>query len=264
MSRLATFVPRTLLLVAVAAVAACGARSSLPVPPPPDAGLGGAGGGGGAAMSSSSAASTGGGCQQFPALPMLVGTVRDFSTSHPDFEKFNGDDRGMLETTLGDDGEPVYAHPDGTTPTTTGKADFDEWYHDTPAVNVSAPLSFPLVPIPGGLGLDSDLFFPIDNQLLGNEGDPHNFHFTYEAHIHFRYTGGEVFRFSGDDDLWAFIDRRLVIDLGGVHSSEGTEIAVDDLGLTPGETYPLDVFFAERHTDQSHLHVDLLGFDLCE
>src|SRR2546422_895143 len=112
MSRLPPFVP-ALLFVAASALAACGARSSLPVPPPPDGGLGGSGGdGGGGAAMSSSAASTGGGCQQFPALPMLVGTVRDFSTSHPDFEKFAGDDPGIVETTLGDDGEPVYAHPD--------------------------------------------------------------------------------------------------------------------------------------------------------
>lgn len=251
-----------LLLVTALGLVACGARSSLRIPAT-DAGLGGAGGEGTTAMSSS-AASTGGGCQMFPALPMLVGTVRDFSTKHPDFEKFSADDRGMLETTLGADGEPVYAHPDGTTPTTTGKADFDAWYHDTPGVNQSAPLSLPLLPVIGGLAFDSDVFFPIDNQLGGNEGNPHNFHFTYEGHIHFRHTAGEIFRFTGDDDLWAFIDNRLVIDLGGVHPTESMQIAIDDLGLTPGETYPLDIYFAERHTDGSTLHVDLLGFDLCQ
>ena len=252
MRRLPLFAPVLLVLAA-----ACGARSSLPVPPPPDAGLGGA------AMSSS-AASTGGGCQMFPALPMLVGTVRDFSSSHPDFESFAGDDLGMIEATLGDDGEPVYAHPDGNTPTTTGKAEFDQWYHDVPGVNVSTKVTFPLLPVIGGLAFDSDAFFPIDGQLLGNEGLPHNFHFTYEGHIHFRHTGGEIFRFAGDDDLWAFIDHRLVIDLGGVHSIESMEIAIDQLGLTPGETYPLDIYFAERHTDESTLHVELIGFDLCQ
>lgn len=261
MNRHLPFAP-TLLLAAAAALVACGARSSLRVPPT-DAGLGGAGGEGTTAISSS-AASTGGGCQMFPALPMLVGTVRDFHTAHPDFEKFSADDRGIIETTLGDDGEPVYAHPDGTTPTTTGKADFDAWYHDTPGVNESESLTLPLLPVVGGLALQSDAFFPIDGELLGNEGDPHNFHFTYEAHIHFQHTGGEIFRFSGDDDLWAFIDRRLVIDLGGVHSTETMQIAIDDLGLTSGETYPLDIYFAERHKDQSTLHVELLGFDLCQ
>jgi fibro-slime domain-containing protein len=259
MSRLRPFAP-TLLLVLVAA---CGARSSLPVP---DAGLGGSGGGGGEAMSSS-AASTGGGCQMFAGLPTLVGTVRDFSSDHPDFESVSGDDHGMLEDTLGEDGEPVYAHPDGSTPTTTGKVNFNQWYHDTPGVNLSAPVSIPLIPFPGfpsGVAADSDNFFLIDNQLLGNEGRPHNFHFTYEGHIHFRFAGGEIFRFAGDDDLWAFIDRRLVIDLGGVHSTEASEVALDTLGLTPGETYPLDIYFAERHTDQSTFHVQLVGFDLCQ
>ena len=134
---------------------------------------------------------------------------------------------------------------------------------------MSAPSDLPLAPIVDGTGLagfafDSDAFFPIDNQLFGNEGLQHNFHFTYRAQILFRFNGSEVFTFAGDDDLWAFIDSRLAIDLGGVHSTEGQEIPLAGLGLTVGQTYPIDIFFAERHTDQSTLHVELRGFDLCE
>ena len=257
-----------LSLVAAAALAACGARSSLSVPEAPDTGPGGGAASSSAAMSSSTVG-VGGGCQTFPALPKLTGTVRDFSSSHPDFEKFAGDDPGILETTLGADGEPVYAHPGEGTKTTTGEADFNQWFHDVAGVNLGAPLDLPLVPILDSAGIDgfafdSDAFFPIDDQLFGDEGRDHNFHFTYEGHIHFRFTGSEVFRFAGDDDLWAFIDNRLAIDLGGVHGTEGQDLPLDGLGLTVGQIYPLDIFFAERHTSQSTLHVQLQGFQLCQ
>lgn len=250
------------LVLAAALLAACGARSSLRVPEPAP-GVGGAGGSGGASVTSSTASAGGSECVPVPGIAAMSGRVRDFPSSHPDFEKLTGDDPGILEGALDADGKPVYAHPDGTTLTTTGKANFDAWYRDTPGVNQSEALAIPLFPVGGGVAFDSEAFFPIDGELLGNEGETHNFHFTLEAHTHFQHVGGELFRFAGDDDLWAFIDGHLAIDLGGVHGTEGKEIAIDDLGLTPGQTYALDIFFAERHTIQSTLHVELLGFDLC-
>lgn len=244
---------RELALVAVCvALAVCGARSSLP-----DAG-------GGGSNATSSSVGAGGGCLVVEGINELHGTVRDFSDTHPDFEKFNHDDPGIVAGTLGEDGVPVYADPGGTTLTTTGKIDFDQWYHDTPGVNLSTPLAIQLVPLVGGLSYDDDAFFPIDGELLGNEGREHNFHFTVEAHGHFRYKGGEVFSFTGDDDLWAFINGHLVMDLGGVHSAKSGDFALGNLDLDVGEVYSLDIFFAERHTSKSTFHVHLLGFDLCK
>ena len=87
--------------------------------------------------------------------------------------------------------------------------------------------------------------------MLGNQGRPHNYHFTLELHTTFTYRGGEVLQFTGDDDLWVFIDQRLVLDLGGIHSAETGAVDLDSLGLTVGQTYRLDLFFAERHTTES-------------
>jgi fibro-slime domain-containing protein len=243
------------------AAAGCGARSSLRAPD-----VRGAGGGTSSASMSSSASGTGGGSVCVPVVgpAQFTGRVRDFHTAHPDFEKFAGDDPGIVEPELGADGEPVYAHPGGTTDTTTGQADFDAWYHDTPGVNEGVDFNLQLSPVPGGFEVNNDMFFPIDDQLFGNEGDTHNFHFTMEGHTHFQFHGGEVFSFSGDDDLWAFIDDKLAIDLGGVHPTEGSQVNLDSLGLTPGSVYPLDIFFAERHTSGSTISVSLLGFDLCQ
>jgi fibro-slime domain-containing protein len=135
-------------------------------------------------------------------------------------------------------------------------------------VNITIQVPLSLSPGANGLcGYDSLVsgtadgtyrgWFPIDDgspyqTAFGNEGEPHNYSFTTELHTVFTYQGGETFSFSGDDDVFVFINGSLVIDLGGVHTREASSVQVDALGLTRGQTYPLDLFNAERHTDQSN------------
>jgi fibro-slime domain-containing protein len=202
-------------------------------------------------------------------IPALV---RDFRSDHPDFEAgLFGLDLGIVEDTLGPDGKPVYAGAP-TTPTTSGQANFDQWFRDVPGVNQPTEIPIPLVSggeDPPVYRFDSPLFFPIDGQLFGDEGLDHNYHFTLEMAVDFRYSGGEVFTFRGDDDVFAFINGRLAIDLGGVHSPEAASIYLDDIaepfGLTPGEAYPLSLFFAERHTSGSSFYVEttIADFAVC-
>lgn len=189
----------------------------------------------------------------------LTGTVRDFNDTHPDFESTVGTDNGIVESTLGGDGNPVYASTT-TTPTTTGAANFNQWYNDVAGVNRSDSLTIALdntiTTDPNIYTFSDSSFFPIDGDLFGNQGRSHNYHFTFELHSAFTYQGGETFAFTGDDDLWVFIDNQLAIDLGGVHGAQSASINLDNLGLTLGNDYDFDLFFAERHTVSSNFKID--------
>ena len=232
------------------------------------------------------------------ALNLRV-TYRDFVSvpagtrpRHPDFEIFEGGDVTplLVKPQLGADGKPVIdgrCTVAGVTANCpydqqlTGKANFDQWYRDTAGTNMNIAGSLLLprgvdgsyVYDSGGLG-----FYPIDNKgwvAAGdenveiadgtiNDGKPHNFGFTTEVRYFFQYRGGETLAFSGDDDVWIFVNRRLALDLGGLHTRTQRALDLDQnaaaLGLTTGALYEIVLFHAERHSTGSNFRLTLTGF----
>lgn len=193
-----------------------------------------------------------------PSAIVLNATVRDFRDTHPDFEKgISGLVTGLVQTQLGPNSKPLFVGPNGRG-AISSTASFNQWYNDDPAVNSKTIVPVVLAETAPGSGIytfQSNAFFPIDGQLFGNQNRVHNYHFALELHTNFTYRGGEVFQFTGDDDIWVFINNRLVVDLGGVHGAASGSVNLDTLGLTPGNTYAFDFFFAERHTTDSNFRL---------
>ncbi len=212
-----------------------------------------------------------------PGCTVLRAIVRDFAAAdqamgHPDFETFVGIDtsEGLVQPTLGADSKPVYTGlcelagdtidcPYGQQ--TTSQAAFEQWYRYEATVNLPHLLELSFEPGPDGLlSFDSSEFFPLDGVGFGQQGEEHNFQFTTELHAEFVFRGGETLTFSGDDDVWVFVNGTLALDLGGVHPARTASVDFEQdaaaLGLSLNDVYRLDLFHAERHTLESNFRLE--------
>ncbi len=158
-------------------------------------------------------------------------------------------------------------------------ARFSDWYNDRPAGDVNRSflidIKFTRNPVSGVYEYFDDNFFPIDNgktfrqlganppfgHLLPAPDNIHNYGFTMEFHANFTYFKGkgQKFTFRGDDDVWVFINGKRAIDLGGIHPAQDADFDLDAMaaaiGLQDSLVFPLDFFFAERHTTTSKLRI---------
>jgi fibro-slime domain-containing protein len=135
---------------------------------------------------------------------------------------------------------------------------------------------------------DASATWPKDKDATGKER-LHNFSFTSEVRYWFPYDKNKSYTldFVGDDDVWVFINGKLAVDLGGVHTPVDGQVVIGangngsttvtatyplsppptsskqtaNLGLQDGKVYEIAVFQAERQTDGSSYKLTLSGFN---
>jgi fibro-slime domain-containing protein len=135
---------------------------------------------------------------------------------------------------------------------------FNQWYRDVLGANLAAPHSITLFEDGAGVyEYRDDTFYPIDGLLFGNEGDAHNYFFTYAITAYFDYHActGQFIDFMGADDAWMFVDDALAMDLGGLVPDTHQLVELDRMDLEDGLTYEMRFFFAHRYPAPPAFHL---------
>jgi fibro-slime domain-containing protein len=118
--------------------------------------------------------------------------------------------------------------------------------------------------VPAEYGYDA---WPWEDEVF--PGAPlHNFYFTSEVLYWFSYDAdtNATLDFTGDDDVWVFVNGHLAVDLGGLHTPKSGSVTIDaqsaaGFGLAAGNVYRIAVFHAERKKEGSSFKLTLSGFE---
>ena len=195
------------------------------------------------------------------------------NNGHPDFQRVCAESKEMVLDQLGSDGLPEF-YRSGSTGVT--KDTFAMWYRDVPGINMTFKENLELKLTDAKTGtyqFSSSQFYPLTDRGYGNYSAGKNYHFTTHIQTYFKYRGnGEKLDFTGDDDVWVFVNGKRAIDLGGCHGAENASFVLDGKDDGSGKKYngkydlyengiyPISFFQAERHTTESNFKLTLVGF----
>jgi fibro-slime domain-containing protein len=218
----------------------------------------------------------------------------------------NGVQTGLVRERLGSDGKPVPAYNSLEETAHMAVANrgiygsnFNRWFNQVPDKSLEIQgqvITFTRLADGryqyGGPNKNGRNVFPLDNVPAAkafSAGDPapsgHNFGFTMQMETEFyvKADGTEIFDFQGDDDVWVFVNGRLILDIGGLHEAidgsfqilepdsagninivatvGGKSRTVAGVGLAQGEVATLSFFYAERSTTEANCLITLSHFD---
>lgn len=213
-------------------------------------------------------------------------------------DKTTGWTPNIVKDTLGSDGLPVPANESSENPliatskNVTGHDpvqptdNFYQWFHavEGKSAKYERELTFNRVGNENKYTYGGRQIFPLDDIPDAQITSGHNFHFTahMQTPIKVSRSGTETFDFSGDDDVWVFLNGHLVLDIGGVHTAidgsftinqdgsvtsrvfEGTKTYSEniyDLGLEKDEIINLDLFYAERNTSEANTLITITDME---
>ena len=92
--------------------------------------------------------------------------------------------------------------------------------------------------------------------------DNTNYNLSLEGHAQFIYyeDSNLYFTFTGDDDVYLYINGIRVLDVGAAHSISKVSINLNDVaemcGLADGEAYDFDFFYMERHGTAANFGIE--------
>jgi fibro-slime domain-containing protein len=171
----------------------------------------------------------------------LTGHYYNISIDHPDMQRWiTGLDQGYVENFL-----------TGSTPNLSayGVSRVIQWDWWDPAYLVESRID-------SQSDLQSNFassFFP-PFVSSGLAGDPYHFAVHWTGTFYVSEDKSYTYSMGSDDDSWLFIDKALVLDLGGVH---GVTYGSYTLGLSKGY-HSIDIFFAAFGMLEGNISVVLI------